>query len=592
VSPSESRTRGGTRVGTDQSILSSSAVMAAGTVVSRLSGFVRNAMLAAALGTALHADIFTIANTLPNMLYILLAGGVFNAVLVPQLVRAQTFDADGGEGYTSRVITVAALFLAGVSAVLVIAAPVLVRLFLDGSYFTPELASQRESVIAFTRYCVPQVFFYGMFVLVGQVLNARGTFGPMMWAPIANNVISVAVLGVYLWSFGPVSDLCRPGGPSDPAVLSGPGSAVGGYTGAQELLLGLGSTVGIAVQLIILVPFLQRAGYRFRPRFDLRGTGLGHTMRLGIWTVLFVVVNQVAYTVVVKIASSGTAEAFGHVCGAHHTGGTGYTIYSSAFLLVMVPHSIVTVSLATAMLPRLSAFAAQSDLRALADSVSSTLRTAFVLIIPFALLLPLVALDLSNLMIGYGAARPAVPAFAVSLALFAPGLVFFTSHYLMLRGFYALERTRTVFWVQCVIAVTNIVLAVVLTRHASPSDTAPGLVIAYAASYLLGAACSFSLLRHVLGGLGTPVLIRFLVRLLIAAGLATLVAWLARYGVQQLWPADTGPAATSGSGKLQAGTALAVTALVDGLVFLALARAMRITEVTGVIGLLTRRVRR
>jgi putative peptidoglycan lipid II flippase len=580
---------------TDASILSSSAVMAAGTVVSRLSGFVRNAMLAAALGTALHADIFTIANTLPNMLYILLAGGVFNAVLVPQLVRAQKFDQDGGEGYTSRVITVAALFLAGVSAVLVVAAPLLVRLFLDGSFFTPELASQRESVIAFTRYCVPQVFFYGMFVLVGQVLNARGSFGPMMWAPIANNVISVAVLGVYLWSFGPVSNLCRPGGANDPALLSGPGSAVGGYTGGQELLLGLGSTLGIAVQLLILVPFLRRAGVRFRPRFDLRGTGLGHTLRLGTWTVLFVVVNQVAYTVVVKIASSGTAGAFADVCRAHHaggTGGTGYTIYSNAFLLVMVPHSIVTVSLATAMLPRLSAFAAESDLRGLSRSVSSTLRTAYVLIIPFALLLPLVALDLSNLMIGYGAARPNVPAFAVSLALFAPGLVFFTTHYLMLRGFYALERTRTVFWVQCVIAATNIVLAVALTRHASPSGTAPGLVMAYAASYLLGAACSFALLRRVLGGLDTPLLVRFLVRLLVAAGLATLLAWLARYGVQHLWPAHTGPAATSRSGKLHSGAVLALTALVDVVVFLVLARAMRITEVAGIMGLLTRRVRR
>jgi putative peptidoglycan lipid II flippase len=582
------------RAGTDASILSSSAVMAAGTVVSRLSGFVRNAMLAAALGTALHADIFTIANTLPNMLYILLAGGVFNAVLVPQLVRASKQDADGGEGYTNRVITLAAVFLAGVSAVLVIAAPVLMRLFLDGSFFTPGLAPQRDSVIAFTRYCVPQVFFYGMFVLVGQVLNARGSFGPMMWAPIANNVVSVAVLGVYLWSFGPVRDLCRPG-VHDASALAGPGSNVGAYTGGQELLLGLGSTVGIAVQLLILVPFLRRAGLSFRPRFDFRGTGLGHTLRLGVWTVLFVVVNQVAYSVVVRIASSGTADAFSDVCRAHAdggTGGTGYTIYSNAFLLTMVPHSIVTVSLATAMLPRLSALAADSDLRGLADGVASTLRTAYALIVPFALLLPLVALDLSNLMIGYGAARPNVPDFAVSLALFAPGLVFFTAHYLMLRGFYALERTRTVFWVQCLVAATNIVAAVLLTRHASPSGTAPALVMAYAASYLVGAVCSFLLLRRVLGGLETPVLVRFAVRLLIAAVLATGVAAAAKYGVQQLWPAPTGAEATAGSGKLQAGAVLALTGVVDLLVFAALARAMRITEVTAVMGLLTRRLRR
>ena len=567
----------------DASILSSSALMAAGTVVSRMSGFVRNALLAAALGQQLHADVFTIANTVPNMLYILLAGGVFNAVLVPQLVRAMKNDDDGGHGYTSRIITLAALFLAGVTAVMVIAAPLLMRLFLDGSFFTPELAAQRESVIDFARYCLPQVFFYGMFVLVGQVLNARGSFGPMMWAPIANNVISVTVLAVYLWSFGAVHDLCRAGG-VDPAVLAGPGSTVGGYTSGQELLLGLGSTLGIAAQLMILLPFLKRAGFSFRPRFDFRGTGLGHTLRLGLWTVLFVVVNQVAYTVVVRIASSGTADAVTGACTAGGGNGTGYTIYSNAFLLVMVPHAIATVSLATAMLPRLASFAVDSDLRGVGRSVASTLRTAYALIIPFALLLPLVARDLSNVMIGYGAARQSVPDFATALALFAPGLVFFTTHYLMLRGFYALERTRTVFWVQCVIAATNIVLALALTRHVPPSGTAPGLVLAYAGAYLVGAIGSYSLLRHILGGLETPVLLRFLVRLLIAAGLAAGAAWAVKHALQQVW--------APGEGKVQALSVLAVTGLVDVLLFLALARVMRIAEVTSVMGLVTGRLRR
>jgi len=580
----------GRTTGTDASILSSSAVMAAGTVVSRLSGFVRGALLAAALGSALHADLFTIANTIPNMLYILLAGGVFNAVLVPQLVRAMKLDADGGEGYINRVITLAAIFLAGVSAVLVIAAPLLMRVFLDSSFFTPGLTAQRESVIDLARYCVPQVFFYGMFVLVGQVLNARGSFGPMMWAPIANNVISVAVLATYLWVFGRVHSLCGPGGVADPAVLAGPGSTVGGYTSGQELLLGLGSTFGIAAQLLILVPFLKRAGFTFRPRLDFRGTGLGHTLRLGVWTVLFVVVNQVAYSVVVRIASSGTAAAFADVCGSRHSG-TGYTIYSSAFLLVMVPHAIATVSLATAMLPRLSAYAADDDLAGVAGSVASTLRTAYALIIPFALLLPLVAFDLSNLVFGYGAARPNVRDFAVSLALFAPGLVFYTAHYLMLRGFYSLERTRTVFWVQCVIAATNIALALVLTHHVPPSQTAPRLVLAYAGSYLVGAIGSYSLLRHVLGGLETAVLVRFLVRLVIAAGLAAGAAWAAKQGLTQLWPAGTGLAATTLLGKAQAVGVLAVTGLVDVLVLLVVARTMRIGEVTSIVAVLTRRFR-
>ena len=548
----------------DRSILSSSAVMAAGTVVSRLSGFVRNAMLVAAIGGELHADVFTIANTIPNMLYILLAGGVFNAVLVPQLVRAMRNDADRGTAYTNRIITLAGLFLAGVTVLLVAAAPLLMRLFLDGSYFTPDLAAQRESAIAFARYCLPQVFFYGMFVLVGQVLNSRGSFGPMMWAPIANNVISVLVLGAYLISFGPAQGH----------------QLVAGYSSSQELLLGVGSTIGIAVQFLILLPYLKRAGFSYRPRFDFRGSGLGHTLRLGTWTVLFVVVNQVAYTVVVKLASGGTAAAAAG--GAQN--GNGYTVYSLAFLLVMVPHSVATVSLATAMLPRLSTHAAEGDLPGVARNVAATLRTTYALILPFALLLPLVATPVSNLIYGYGAGKGSVPDFATALALFAPGLVFFTTHYLMLRGFYALERTRTVFWVQCVIAATNIVLAVVLTRNLPPSGTAPGLVLAYAGAYLVGAVGSYSLLRHVLGGLETPALVRFLARLLVAAGLATGLAWAVRYGVEQAWPPD--------NGKVQAGVTLATIGVVDVGVFLLLARMMRVSEVTSVMRLVTSRLRR
>jgi putative peptidoglycan lipid II flippase len=552
----------------DPSILKSSAVMAAGTVFSRLSGFVRSTLLAAALGTQLHADVFTIANTIPNMLYILLAGGVFNAVLVPQLVRAMKHDADGGDAYTNRIITLAALFLAGVTALLMVAAPWLMRLFLDGAYFTEALSAQRESVIDFARLCLPQVFFYGMFVLVGQVLNARGRFGPMMWAPIANNVISVAVLTMYLVVFGAArsDELC------------------GGYTTGQELLLGLGSTLGIAVQLLILLPYLRAAGFTFKARFDFRGSGLGHTLRLGVWTVGFVIVNQIAYTVVVRLASSGTADAVAGCGSPGGANGTGYTIYSGAFLLVMVPHAIATVSLATATLTRLSRFAADNDLPGVARQVASTTRTALALIVPFAMLLPAIALPLSNIVWGYAAASETYEDFATSLTLFAPGLVFFTVHYLTLRGFYALERTRTVFWVQCVIAAINITLAILVTSQVSAAATAPGLVVAYDGAYAVGAVLSYLLLRHVLGGLETPALVRFLVRIVIAAGVAGAAAWGWRWLVTASWE--------TGEGKVQAVGMLASTGLVDLVVFLALSRAMRISEVNDVVGLVTDRLHR
>ena len=538
--------------------------MAAGTIVSRLSGFVRGILLAAALGVGLHADVFNIANTVPNMLYILLAGGVVNAVLVPQLVRAMKNDADGGEAYTNRIITLAALFLGVVTIALVVAAPWLMRLFLDPHFFDPERSSQLESVIDFARYCLPQVFFYGMFVLVGQVLNARGRFGPMMWAPIANNVIAVAVLTTYLLTLGPARGAEKQGG----------------FDTNAEALLGLGSTLGIVVQLLVLLPYLKAAGFSYRPRFDFRGAGLGHTLRLGVWTVLFVVVNQVAYTVVVRIASSGTVDA--PPAGAPGSvEGTGYTIYSNSFLLTMVPHSIITVSLATAMLPLLSRYAAEGSLARIGAAVSSTLRSAYALVIPVAALLSVMALDVANVIWGYGSAAADFASFAPSLALFGIGLVLFTAHYLLLRGFYALEQTRRVFLIQCGIAATNIVAAVLLTRGAPAVETAPRLVIAYACSYAVGAITSYVILSRTVGGLAGARLVRFLVRLLIAVGISAAAAWGLREGMEQLVP---------GTGKLHAILDLSVVGVGFLAIYLAMARLMRIAEVDDVMRLITRRL--
>ncbi len=539
------------------SILASSAVMAAGTVVSRLSGFVRTALLAAALGAGLHGELFTIANTIPNALYILLAGGVFNAVLVPQLVRAMKHDEDGGDAYANRIVTLAALFLAGVSALLVLGAPLVLDVYLSAAYDTADLSAQRDSVIDLARYCLPQVFFYGMFVLVGQILNARGRFGPMMWAPIANNVVSIAVLVAYLLTFGAAE------GAEQRAA----------YGGHEELLLGLGSTLGIAVQFLVLIPYLRAAGFRYRPRFDFRGTGLGHTFRLGLWTVLFVVVNQIAYTVVVNLGSSGVADGID---------GTGTTVYSFAFLIVMVPHSVITVSLATAILPRLSASAADGDLAALGRTLGGTLRTALAVIVPFAALLPLVAPYLARMLFGFGATGSDPDVFVPTLDVFGPGVLLFTVHFLVLRGFYALEQTRTVFLNQCWVAATNIVVAVLLVRAVDPEHTAPALAAAYAAAYLVGSVLSYVVLRRRIGTLDGARLARFLVRLAVVTLLSTGVAGLAALGVHHVVGADPGWSTSI--------AAAGVVTAVDLVVFVLLARAFRLREVTDVLDLVMRRL--
>lgn len=544
--------------GAGSTVLGSSAVMAAGTIVSRLSGYVRGILLVAALGTKLHADIFAIANTIPNMVYILLAGGIFNAVLVPQLVRALKNDPDGGAAYVNRIVTLAVLFLGTVTVLLVVAAPWVMSVYLDDKFNGPELAAQRDSAVAFARYCLPQVFFYGMFVLVGQILNARGRFGPMMWAPIANNVISVAVLAVYLLVFGPVA----------PDALSS------AFSAQQELLLGLGSTLGIVAQFAILVPYLRKAGVTIRPRFDFLGTGLGHTFRLATWTIAFVVVNQAAYTVVVRLASSGTTSG---------DDGTGYAVYSSALLIMMVPHSVVTVSLTTAILPRLSSAAADRDLGSLAATLSSTLRTTLAFVVPAAAIVVVAAPSLANVIWGYGAAQDDYTVFIPTLVLFAPAIVLFTVHYMMLRGFYALEQTRRVFWIQCVIAAVNVGVALLLVHRATAENTAPALVVAYAVAYGAGALVSYSVLSRTVGGLGTARTLGFGVRLLAAVGIASGLTWVVRRVLEEQL--------ALGSVKVESIVTLGVLASVLAGTVVLLARLLRIAEVNEVVDAVVSRVR-
>jgi putative peptidoglycan lipid II flippase len=542
----------------DQKVLASSAVMAAGTVLSRASGYVRATLLVVALGSGLRGDLFAIANTLPNMVYILLAGGIFNAVLVPQLVRRIKEDADGGDAYASRVITLSALFLGIVTIVLVVAAPLLLRLYLDSRYLDPDRVTQLESIVSLTRWCLPQVFFYGMYVLVGQVLNARGRFGPMMWAPIANNLLSVLMLVAYLIFFGPTGD-----GPARSEALST----------SQEVLLGLGSTLGIVVQFLVLVPYLRASGFTYRPRFDFRDPELAKTLSLGSWTVLFVVVTQAAYLVVVKLASGGTVDG---------GDGTGYLVYSNSLLIMMVPHAIVTVSLATAILPRLSSYAHEGRLPELGRTVGSTLRTALALVLPFALLLPITAGDVAGFAFGWDNPEEAA-AFAPTLAVFGPALVVFTVHYFMLRGFYAMEMTRLVFFIQLAVSATNVVVALLLVPSRPPEDTAPMLVVAYLASYSVGAVVSFVLLRRTVGGLETPQLLRFLVRMALVLAFTGAAAWgveRALAGMGQ-YP---GPFPSLLRGGLSAAAGM--------LIFLAGARLLRVREVTSLVDTVAARLRR
>jgi putative peptidoglycan lipid II flippase len=527
-------------------LLSASALMAAGTTVSRLTGFVRAILLAAAIGIATHADIFNLAQTIPNSLYILVAGGIFNTVLVPQLVRAMKTDADAGDAYANRIITLGALVLAAVSVLLVLVTPWFLRLIVDDRYFTdPSLADERSSLIVLTRLCMPMIFFYGMYVLIGQILNARNRFGPMMWAPIANNAISVAILVWYLvWYRGD--------------------SATGGYSTPQELILGVGSVVGIAAQTLILLPYLRASGFRIRPRFDFKGTGLGHTLRLSTWMIGLIVVNQIAFYVVTHRSTSGAGRD-------PHGAAGGFTVYNNAFLITQVPHAIITVSLATATMTAISGYAAEHRFTDMRAELNRTLRTVLALLLPVAALLLVLGPAVATLLFSWGKAAGDTSSLGLTLVAFAPGFLLFSVHYLALRGFYALEDTRTPFFLQCLVAAVNISAAIILTHLVGPEYLAPVLAVAYALAFAAGATASLLLLSRRLGGLGAGDIGRFMLR---TGGAAFVAAGLAAAVVGGL---DL--AGLSAHSKASSLVIVAGGCAVGGVAYLVLARRLGVREV-------------
>jgi putative peptidoglycan lipid II flippase len=246
----------------------------------------------------------------------------------------------------------------------------------------------------------------------------------------------------------------------------------------------------------------------------------------------------------------------------------------------MVPHAIITVSLATAVLPRLSALAADHDLGGLGEAVSSTLRSTYALVLPAIALLPVVAPDLASVVWGYGSASETYTRFVAPLSLFAIGVFFFTTHYLMLRGFYALEQTRRVFFIQCVVSAVNIVAAVALTRGIDPGQTASRLVLAYATAYAVGAALSYRQLSAQVGGLSGARLLRFGVRIGLVVGLSALLALLARHGIH---------GALEGDDKATALVRVVVVGAAGALSYLVLARIVRLDEVSEVTRMLSGR---
>ncbi|MEU6538861.1 murein biosynthesis integral membrane protein MurJ [Streptomyces sp. NPDC047000] len=542
--------------GRASNLMKSSAVMAAGTMVSRLTGFVRSALIVSALGTALLGDTFQVAYQLPTMIYILTVGGGLNSVFVPQLVRAMKEDDDGGEAFANRLLTLVMVALAALTAVAVLAAPFLVRLLSDPVASDP---AANAVAVTFTRYFLPSIFFMGIHVVMGQVLNARGNFGAMMWTPVLNNIVIIVTLGMFLWVYG---------------TSAHSGMTVTTIPAQGQQLLGAGILLGLVVQALAMIPYLRETGFRLRLRFDWRGHGLGKAAMLAKWTVLFVLANQAGALVITQLATASVKDT--------NIPGTGFSAYANAQLIWGLPQAIITVSLMAALLPRISRSAAEDDAGAVRDDISQGLRTTAVAIVPISFGFLSLGIPMCTLIFGTSGTGAATN-MGYMLMAFGLGLIPYSVQYVVLRAFYAYEDTRTPFYNTVIVAAVNAGASAACYFLLPARWAVAGMAASYGVAYAIGVGVAWKRLRQRLGGdLDGARVIRTYARLCIASVPAALLSGAACYGIAHV----LGQGAVGSFAALLAGGALLL-----GVFFVA-ARRMRIEELNSLVGMVRGRLGR
>lgn len=451
----------------------SSAIMAAGTLVSRVLGFAKTFLITVAIGsTTTVGDIFEIANTLPNLIYVLVAGGIFNAVLVPQIIKAAKHD-DGGSDYISRLITLAVIGIAAMTAVVLACSWPIIRVM--GSEWTPE---QQRFGLIFVLWCLPQVFFYGLYTVIGQVLNARGNFGWYMWAPVLNNIIAIAALIVFITVFGPQDVTANP-----------PVHSMESWTSAQTLVLAGSATLGVALQSLVLFIPLRKTGLQLRPTFGWRGIGLGDAAHLAGWTLATGVVSNLAFMYLAKVAAGVVGSREELLNAGVQIPGAQVLNYSS--MLYSLPHGVIGLSIATVLFNRMSAASQDDDDSTVAAALSSGLRTASIATIFSAVALVVFAGPIG--MIFGGGSQQSGAVIGQTIALIALGGPLLTISFMMGRVFYSQEDAKTPFYIQLFSAFIIMILGFIAS-HLAPEHVIYGLAITYALQNLLAVYLSHRIL--------------------------------------------------------------------------------------------------
>lgn len=525
--------------------------MALGTLTSRITGVIRDIALVAAIGTAIFADTYSVANSIPNIIYILIAGGAINAVFIPALVRHMQDDEDGGQLFTDQLLSFVGLVLLVVVTLGVIFAGSLAQLYATNSWSVQDF----KIATLFTMWFLPQVFFYGVYAIASQVLNARNIFVLPMFAPIINNLIVIFTSVIFL-------------------LISVRIPTTDSITTTQLNLLGFGTTLGVIAQALILLPALKKAGYSFNPKLNFRGSGLGKVADLAVWTIGFVIVNQVSFLVLSNLTTYANVLARNENLVAN-----GFTSYQKAQLMMMLPHSIITVSIVTALLPRLSKFAHGKSDREFSEQLSDALRTVAVLIIPCAALLFLAGSRIGQFLYGYGASTAAQgQALGQVASMFAIGLPAFSLFYVFLRSYYAREDTKTPFFINAGFNILHLMLGTYLFIQVETEYKVAVLALAYSISYFAVWIFTWRRVAKVTPGFDSAAQAQHLIKVVVATFFSAGLAWYVTELVSGITNSNT----------LGVFIQLVTLALVFVSFYYFVARRMQIKELQNLAGLIRR----
>jgi putative peptidoglycan lipid II flippase len=472
--------------------------MALGTLASRITGFLRTLLLAYAIGSAGLGNAYNGANTLPNVVYDLMLGGILTSVVVPLLVAAARRDPDRGEGYFQRIFTLGVIALGAITLVATLAAALIVALY-AGS-IQPDV---RHLMVVFAYFFIPQIFFYGVSSLAGAILNARGRFAAPMWTPVINNVVVILILLMYVG-------------------VAGLGRTQSTITPGQVKLLAVGTTLGIVAQTLALLPALRRSGFRPRLTFGFRRAEITEIGRMAGWLSGYVITTQVAFFTTVRVANDASV----------HAPTAGFAAYTYAYQLFQMPYAIVGISVITALLPRMAAHASARRYSRVRADFSTGIRLSSVVVVPAALLLAVLGGPLAEMLFGHGNESLASARYIGEVfAVFSLGLVPYMTFQLLLRVFYSLHDSRTPFFIGLVTMTSNITLNVIALNALPAGRVVEGLAASFGLSNLVGAILAWRLLLRRVGSLDGRAITRSLVKMHVAAIPAALFALEAGFAV-------------------------------------------------------------